>query len=153
MTKSLLVYIKTCIQSPYLGPRECGPYTHVIFICRFSNMESIPLGACQMFGLCVSASATLYLFICKLCKLDNDILLWRTHGITILIVYGRAVDVWDRQASIHLLHFTNDSFTANSKVLREAELRHQHLLIHSIHLAVEAFFILRYSQANVRVFL
>ena len=31
--------------------KKCGPYTQVIFIYRFNNMESIPLGTCKMWSL------------------------------------------------------------------------------------------------------
>ena len=31
-----------------LGTNKSGPYTQVLFICRFSNMESIRLETCQM---------------------------------------------------------------------------------------------------------
>ncbi len=47
---SLMRYSKTCILCKY-HPRdqpECCSYTQVVFICRFSNIESIHLGTCKM---------------------------------------------------------------------------------------------------------
>ncbi len=36
-----------CKDHPW-GPTKCGPYTQVVFICRFNSMESIHLGTCKM---------------------------------------------------------------------------------------------------------
>ncbi len=37
------MYSGTCMKRP-LGQIKCGPYTKVVFICRFNNMESMLLG-------------------------------------------------------------------------------------------------------------
>ena len=40
------LYIKTS-----LGTKKYGPYTQVVFICRFTKMESMLLGTCKMWFL------------------------------------------------------------------------------------------------------
>ncbi len=32
------------------GPTKCASFTWVVFICRFNNMEHIPLGTCKMWS-------------------------------------------------------------------------------------------------------
>ncbi len=35
------------MQRPPLGTKKIVPSTHVVFICRFNNRVSIPLGTCK----------------------------------------------------------------------------------------------------------
>ena len=44
------IYSEIC-KIPPSGPPKCGPYTKVVFVCRFNSMESIHMGTCKMWSL------------------------------------------------------------------------------------------------------